>query len=329
MVAKPAISRRLCQGFTLVELLVVLAIIGALVALLMPAVQSARESGRRAHCLGHLRQIGVALLQYHDALGSFPPGNVTLTEGICRGSSVAGVGYPSEDGCNWAIAILPYLGEAPIYAQYDSRDFNEAPQNQTVREAFVETYFCPSDIDSETLVVPASGPAGAHALNLEYRPGSYRGVAGRSNGVGFLDSAEFVNYPSEWRGPLHTVGIRELTSENLRNVADGASNTWLVGESTTRTNPSFRTLWAYSYAHYSLSTVVPQPRTLLGDYDECAATGGKGNSAPCRRGWGSHHPGAINWLLCDGSARSVALEVDLELLAQMATIDGGEPVTPP
>lgn len=312
-------------GFTLVELLVVIAIVGLLVALLLPAVQAAREAARRSQCASHMHQLGIAIQQYHDTWKSFPPGNVTLTEGICYGDSAAGsASYPSEDGANWMIAILPYIEYQTLFDRYDFNDFNEAPQNREVRETPISLYTCPSDIDTDALAIPASGPASAGALSLRYRPGSYRAMSGRSDGREFLDSDSFQNYPTAWRGAIHTVGIRGLTVERMRDVQDGLSRTILLGESTTITNRTFRTFWAYSYGYYSLSAATPQRRTLLGDYDACRATGGTGNALPCQRGWGSMHPAGLHFLRCDGSAQFTDEDIDLNLFVALSTIDGGE-----
>jgi len=113
-------------GFTLVELLVVIAIIGILIALLLPAVQAAREAARRAQCQNNLKQIALALHNYHQAVGSFPPGKIT--EGRCcdRPSMIT-----------WTISILPYLEQQALYDRYDQTKFNEDPANQFVREAMV------------------------------------------------------------------------------------------------------------------------------------------------------------------------------------------------
>ncbi|MEZ6069085.1 MAG: DUF1559 domain-containing protein [Pirellulales bacterium] len=139
-----------------------------------------------------------------------------------------------------------------------------------------------------------------------------------------MDSAELGKYPRDYRGAIHTVGVQQFTSEGFHHVRDGLSNTLLVGESTTRSSPSMRTFWAYSYAHYSLSSVSTQRRTLMGDYDACVASGGYGGSLPCRRGWGSLHAGVINFVFCDASVHPINVDVDMEVLAAMATIDGGE-----
>jgi len=304
-------------------------VIGLLVALLLPAIQAAREAARRSSCTNNLRQIGVAVQNYHDTYSALPPGNVTLTAGVCYGSAIPGVGYESEDGANWMISILPFLEQQTLYDTYDFHAYNESPRNDKVRTAPLATYLCPSDLPADELTVPSAGPAAPTALNLPYRPGSYRAMAGRSDGRQFLDSSEFTTYPRSWRGAIHTIGVAGFTVERYRSIVDGTSRTILAGESTTRTNPGYRTYWSYSYGHYSLSSATPQPRTMLADYDQCVSIGGTGSSLPCRRGWGSVHPAGANYLLCDGAVTFYPEDIDVEVFAHLATIDGGEIDTTP
>lgn len=309
-------------AFTLVELLVVIAIIGILIALLLPAVQAAREAGRRIQCGNHLKQIGLALHNYHLTWEAFPAGNVNRTAGFCPGQAEPVASFSTHFG-NWLIAILPYVEQEPLFDRYDQRYRNEHSANQFVRENLVPTYVCPSDALSSEPLVPATGPAAK--AGARYRPGSYRAVSGRSDdGYNYLDSEMMFEYQAKSRGAIHMVGVWGFQNESFSSIIDGTSNTLMVGESTTRTRPGYRTFWAYPFAYYALSGVTNQPRTLLGDFDRCVEVGGAGDDSPCKRAWGGTHPGGVNFALCDGSVRFFANTVDLVLLGNMATIAGNE-----
>ncbi|MEX2176038.1 MAG: DUF1559 domain-containing protein [Pirellulaceae bacterium] len=300
------------SGFTLVELLVVIAIVGALVALLLPAVQAAREAARRTQCASHLKQMGIAMHHYHEQHRSFPPGSIFF------GSCCSDESYTS-----WTIALLPFLELGNLHDQYNPNETNESPSNEFVREQFVPVYACPSDPQARQLDLPESGPA--NDLRLNYMPGSYRGVGGRSDGSGWWDNyPQYKSLPPDWAGVLHVVDGRQLTTESFTDIKDGTSHTLLVGEYSTKSRLRRRTFWAYSYASYNKSDVVPQSRTLLGDFDRCSALGGPGGVQTCTRAWGSQHPGVVQFLMCDASVHPVSQSVDMFLLAECATIAGNE-----
>jgi len=292
-------------------------------------VQAAREAARRLQCANNLKQIGLALHNYHAALGSFPAGNVNIGAGMCPGSAEPVRSYSSQFG-NWMIAILPYIEQGALYNQYDIHYTNDSPQNKTVRETTVAAYACPSDNAIGTLAVPATGPA--TLSGAQYAPGSYRAVSGYSDGVNFLDSEMMVDYKPAWRGPIHATYTSFAWGygvERFSSIRDGLSNTLLVGESTTSTSPARRTFWAYSFAYYTMSGVATQQRTLWGDYDRCVQCGGAGADIPCKREWGSFHSGGMNFVFCDGAVHFIQTDIDLSVFGNLATIAGGEPVAAP
>ncbi len=308
------------QAFTLVELLVVITIIGILIALLLPAVQAAREAARRASCANNLKQIGLATLAYVERNGSFPPGGIT--EGPC---------CSTKSGISWSISILPHLEQQALFDRYDSNAYNEDPVNQYVREALMSVYICPSDGEAKGLGVPESGPGGA--ANIQYRRGSYRANTGRKQ----CDNSEWWDgqyqasnpLPENWRGPMYTIGFFQYGVVLPAHVRDGMSNTLLAGEMHSHTRPSRRTYWAYTYTSYNKSAVVPETRTLLVDYDRCISISGINGANPCKRGWGSYHPGGLQFVLCDGSVRFVSTATDMFVLAGLASVAGQEPVQLP
>ena len=320
------------RGFTLVELLVVIAIIGVLVALLLPAVQSAREAARRMSCGNNLKQIGIAMHNYHDTFTVFPPGNIT--DGNCCGT-------PSKTV--WSISILNYVEGANLSNQYNFNRTNEDPANAFVREQRVAVYECPSDPLKNKLLVPASGPANDLSPQRQYRTGSYRGMGG----VGWGMSGEYIyrrqwdssdildnNCPRQLKGVLHWVGtvpgdnrINGYSCESFRTITDGSSNTLMVGEYTTspKSSPRRTTFWAYTYTSFALSCATPESRNLLADYDKCASLG---DSNPCKRAFGSmHSAGNIQFLRCDGSIYGFGPNIDMTAYMAMSTVGAGESTT--
>lgn len=297
-------------AFTLVELLVVIAIIGVLVALLLPAVQSAREAARRSSCQNNLKQIGIALHNYHDTFLYFPPGGITLG-GCCATPS-----YTS-----WPISILPFLEQSNLSEKYVFSNTNEDAANLFVRTQYIKTYECPSELKLKQILVPESGPGGTG--NLQFMGATYRGVEGKSDGSGWWDTQQYSGLPTHWRGVLHIVD-HNLKQERMGTVTDGTSNTLMIGEMSTKTHLNRRTFWGYSYASYNKSCAVPQSRTLIADFDRCVAIGGAGGVDSCKRGWGSFHPGGLQFIHVDGSARTITTNIDMNLFCDLATIGGGE-----
>ncbi len=328
-------------GFTLVELLVVIAIIGVLIALLLPAVQAAREAARRSQCQSSLRQLALGVLNYESTKKTLPAGGIT--EGECCGT-------PS--GAGWSILILPFVEQQALYAQYDFDEPNESlidldgdgRHNKTVREANPVLFDCPSDEETDRNDNPASGPG----IDRLYNRGSYRGNAGlcTAQSTAFWDSSGEQNerFVHE-RGPLPGVGRLynnpwianrmplpnrwSITSPiKLKEITDGTANTMLLGEKAhtgvQAESPRRRTFWAYTYTSYQRSLTFLQTRSIISDYDRCLAIAGAFGSDPCKRSWGSLHPGGLSIAMCDGSVPFISEGVDIFLFGAMSTIAGGE-----
>ena len=155
-------------AFTLVELLVVIAIIGALLALLLPAVQAAREAGHATQCKNNLRQIGFALLQHHDNKGAFPAGYVATNKYVDGATD-------TRPGWGWAVSILPYVEADSILRQFRIDRPIADPSNSAGIQYRVATFLCPSDLTGgESLeLVDQAGQVLTNAA-----PASYAACAG-------------------------------------------------------------------------------------------------------------------------------------------------------
>ncbi len=345
-------ARRWRAAFTLVELLVVIAIIGVLVALLLPAVQAARDAARSMQCKSNLRQVGLALQNYADTFRTFPPGKIE--NGLCCST-------PSQ--MIWTISILPYLEQGAIYNQYNANLTVLAPENSFIRDISLSVYKCPADPVVRKSIIPAAGPnAPAGFADLTgrptFQPSSYKGMggaclpdaAGNPDRLGWA-SPEFlipIGWPepiSERRGVLHWVGTVNSSAGRFgpvrfAEIVDGTSNTLAVGEYANLGDLTFRssttkvasggahvaTFWAYGYDWCVIGCAGTQPgagsRGLIANYERCTQLG---QSNLCARGFGSAHGGgATNFVRADGSVIPISRTIDIRTYAALATINGGE-----
>jgi prepilin-type N-terminal cleavage/methylation domain-containing protein len=193
-------------GFTLVELLVVIAIIGVLVALLLPAVQAAREAARRTQCTNNLKQIGIGLHNYHDTHGHFPPAI----------QFDAGQDFTTSDQLrpNWVILMLPFFEQQSLYDSFDFTKLISDPANRDKRGVKIKALICPSDGNTATPFRGNSSGEGDNWARGNYAANGHRLFAHES---GFSSALH--------RGVM---GVNEST--RMAEITDGLSSTMMVGE---------------------------------------------------------------------------------------------------
>jgi hypothetical protein len=266
-------------------------------------------------CTNNLKQIAIGAHNFHDVNGNFPNGS-KLTE------------IPQAYYSNWAIQILPFIEQQNLFSRYDDTVVNTHANNKAVRETYVDTYSCPSELKPKQILTPESaGPNG----NAPYMQGSYRGMSGVS-ATGF---DQWAGFPDEvkvnmQRGP----GLRGMfhndwqggptKPERVATITDGTSNTLFVGERSTRTRQVRGTFWANSFNLYALSGAYSQSATLMPDYDACGRIAS--DIAQCKYGWGSFHPNLLHFAYGDGSVRPVMTNIDMRVFTFLATIGNGETV---
>jgi prepilin-type N-terminal cleavage/methylation domain-containing protein/prepilin-type processing-associated H-X9-DG protein len=304
------VTKRKCSAFTLVELLVVIAIIGVLIALLLPAVQAARESARRASCANNLHQIGVALQSFHNDHKKLPPSRYFN-------------GYPT-----WFAIILPHVEEQNLGRLWQLAEPFYANVNRAARETLVPIFGCPSRVGTN-LVRDSQGNSGNYAT-LAAR-GDYAGNAGSDDPSG--------PFPDYWypdaNGVLVTARMffkpnypdRRWQSEiSFNRITDGLSKTLLVGEK-----------------HIPFGNLDAQGSLYNGDnQSNCARVAGRyaplannpADRTNCRTlngcqncvcdNFGSWHAGICQFLFCDGHVSPLAVDIDATSLDRLATRADGQ-----
>lgn len=289
-------------GFTLIELLVVIAIIGVLVALIMPAVQSARESANRAKCQNNLKQLGLAATEYHDAYNSFQSGwyCYEIYEPGTAGYPYCRPDLPLPTQWSGIVGLFLKLEQGNLYNEINFNFATNDISNTTAVRRTVDGMVCPSNRKANT-TTNAAGQTGS-----KYGPSDYRGnLAAGVNPNCTPDSTLPYN-----NCIFYDNGVTYLNSQvTMADITDGVSSTVLMGETLSgdwaeATNCCVRT---------DMNRTINKPIVVGG--------------VVYKTYWMSMHPNLVNFLKCDGSVAPVTNQINKTVLIKMMTRNGGEAIS--
>jgi prepilin-type N-terminal cleavage/methylation domain-containing protein len=329
-------SSRARRGFTLVELLVVIAIIGILVALLLPAIQAAREAGRRASCQNRIRQLAIGLHEFHDIHDKLPPG---------ASGAVLPVPNPVGNtttilGTSWIVHILPQIEQKGLYDQYRwNEDYSSAFNGPTIGRVVIQTLACPSGFDVKNSRYHDTN------TNMGQNPSTqYFGVMGPSDTVDnftivvgahtYMYRLGTPNANGAWSGHgmlsnyVETSGsISTFRQIRLTDVLDGTANTLMLGEISTNLPVNFpgtTTAVSNQYRSWIRGNNGGSGTTKNVRYPINSGNFYNGSNNFNDINFGSHHPQGCQFAMGDASVKFMNQNTDLFLLKFLSTIAHGE-----
>ncbi|TWT34175.1 DUF1559 domain-containing protein [Blastopirellula retiformator] len=309
------------NGFTLVELLVVIAIIGVLIALLLPAVQQAREAARRMQCSNNLRQLGLACHNYHDTHKKFPPGRLAYDGMNSSGSSTKIV-------TGFVGMLLPFIEQGNLGNLYDSRYGFDDIVNRPAAQTGVEILLCPSAPGDRLMPLYAGWNQG-WTTDVTMLDSAQTGYATDYQGIRAL---HYCDPATGTKTDIREVGIlTETKSTRFADITDGTSNTimffemagkpeqWRLGKTIEVTNAQF-----YGYGPWSGNNAVMiynwnADGTAKGQDDSYRYINVDNEASPY-----SFHPGIVNVMLADGSTRSIPETIETQTFLNLCDRRDGQ-----
>ena len=301
------------SGFTLVELLVVIAIIGILVALLLPAVQAAREAARRSQCLNNFKQAGIGLHNHHTARGRFPSGIENFTLGVpCSVPRKHPMLHSGTTGWSWGTFILPYIEEDTLYSQLIFKppaQMHVPKSNFVVGGTKVDIFLCPSDVKGFELVACCSGMSN----------GSPQEDLAKTNMAGVADSRDWTCDPGKAWGRTDADGVMyQVSNLPMSKITDGTTQTLMVGEvvGSLGSSNNFGFYWVTWNVLHTANGI-----NLASKFEPQRANSVDEGS------FASFHPGGCHFVFCDGHASFVSEDIDSATLAALTTRAGAEVIS--
>ena len=315
------------SGFTLVELLVVIAIIGILVALLLPAIQAAREAARRMQCGNNLKQLGVALHNYHDVHDAFPSG--------------FGGNQTYSDNCNgysWLVLSMPFYEQQSLYDKIDFRGAVNAPltvtlpngnavtgqSNAAVARTRMKALLCPSDGSNRNGTMDGQANVGG-----TWGVNNYKACAGSNWAWGsFTFTSQAGPFPGDANGLDRGNGLICRNSDGhganwktFASVADGTANTFAVGEAI----PAWCShTWWWWFNGTTATCCVPLNYKPLSVLNNTTSMEAEKHNWPDNYSFMSRHPTGGQFTMADGGVKFVSETIDLNIYRGLASVSGSE-----